>query len=77
MKLEEIPRINFWPYDLFGYLIPGGIMVVAVGLGKSQASTFLQGLWSGKHAADYVLLAVITYLTGTFVAAISALVLEG
>ena len=76
MKLDDVPRANFWPYDLFGYLLPGAALLTAMALGSSWASRQLVALWDGGHIQDYVLLGFIAYFAGTCISATSSLIIE-
>ena len=76
MRLSDIPRITFWPYDLFGYMLPGATFLTGIALGNSRASTFLMSLWSSDKPANYILLAFLAYMAGNCISAISSLVIE-
>lgn len=76
MKVSDVPRINFWPYDIFGYLLPGVLFLVALAVGDSLVSSMLRSAWGDEHWSNILLLAFIAYIVGTCIAAASSYLLE-
>lgn len=76
MKPADVPRINLWPYDIFGYLLPGALFLTAVAIGTSDLSDQIRATWNTKHWSNILLVVFGAYLTGTAIAALSSYLLE-
>ena len=68
-------KIFFWPYDVFGYLLPGCIVTAAIVYFDPQGQAALHDLVEGKWAVVTVFV-FISYIMGHLVAAASSWVVE-
>jgi len=76
MRLSDVPKASFWPYDVFGYMLPGATFLTGVALGQSWLSTRIVSLWNTKDWPELILLLLGAYLTGHAISAISSLLIE-
>ena len=76
VKANELTKISFWPYDLFGYLLPGVILILAFSVGDSFWSHKVQSAWLSERWSNVLLLLLIAYIAGTCIAAFSSWFLE-
>lgn len=82
--MGDLQKVSFWPYDIFGYLLPGALVLVAgvltnqsaydlwIGLHTPGASRSLSGLGAFALLVDLAAM----YLAGHVIAAGSSLFLE-
>ncbi len=73
---EESSKVSFWAYDIFGYLLPG--LVLIIGLAKSIKWVYdniHNQLISGSYA-DYVIILVVAYTIGHILSGLSSYALE-
>lgn len=66
----------FWPYDIFGYLLPGFIVLAGYGYGNQKVHDIVQPLWASQSLMSMVLLIGLAYVLGHVVSALSSLCLE-
>ena len=76
MRDELNPKTYFWPYDLFGYLLPGFVVVFCLIEFNEHVRTFFTRRFQTNDLLDVATLVGVAYLTGHLVAALSSLVLE-
>lgn len=76
MKLSDVPKINLWPYDVFGYLLPGALFLAAVAAGESELSSRVRSAWEAGHWSNVLLIVFFAYIVGTAIAALSSYLLE-
>lgn len=72
MKDELSPRGYFWPYDIFGYLVPGAVFLGATLLAwpKSREFVTLDPVWAA------IAFLTIAYILGHVIAALSSTLFE-
>jgi len=76
MKFSDLPRINFWPYDLFGYLFPGALFLTGLSVGCSAVSCALCATWRNDSWRSVALLVFVAYIAGTCIASLASYLLE-
>lgn len=76
MKDELTPKAYFWPYDVFGYLLPGLAVLVGFGIGNTWGRAVLSKPWASMRFGDVALLLGLAYVLGHVVAGMSSLVFE-
>jgi len=75
--MRGIPTFTgFWAYDLFGYLLPGSLVLAAVGKFNRLGHDLIASRWGSGRIQDVALLVGLAYFLGHLVAALSSLVLE-
>lgn len=76
MSDDFSPKTYFWPYDVFGYLLPGLTLLVGLGLGNEWGAKMLGPLWTKMRLGDAALALGLAYVLGHVVAGMSSLVFE-
>jgi hypothetical protein len=76
MKEELSPKTYFWPYDVFGYLLPGMAVLVGLAAGNTWGQSILGPLWRGQRVSDLAIALGLAYVVGHIVAGMSSLILE-
>jgi hypothetical protein len=82
LRSAQIPRTAFWPYDIFGYLLPGAVLSIAVGVANGAVDVVGATGGTPERArvtpslAEAALGLLIAYLAGHMVAALSSRLLE-
>jgi hypothetical protein len=73
---EESSKVSFWAYDIFGYLLPG--LVLIVGFAKSNQWVYdnVHLHWTSGSYADYAIILGIAYTIGHLVSGLSSFALE-
>lgn len=73
---EESSKVSFWAYDVFGYLLPG--LVLIAGYAKSNKWVYdnIHIHWSSGSYADYAIILGVAYTLGHIVSGLSSLILE-
>jgi hypothetical protein len=73
---EESSKVSFWAYDIFGYLLPG--LVLIAGFAKSNQWVYenIHKHWSSGSYADYAIILGIAYTIGHIVSGLSSFILE-
>ena len=75
--MKEAPAIpSNWAYDLFGYLLPGCLILAAVGKFTRLGHEIFAGRWTSGKAHEVALLLGLAYILGHLVAAMSSWTLE-
>jgi hypothetical protein len=74
MRIPDLPRTPFWPYDIFGYLLPGLIVLIAL-VGASQPD-FPSRVVQNLTTTDVVLAILGAYIIGHLMAALSSRLVE-
>ncbi|MEM6469736.1 MAG: hypothetical protein AAF802_09315 [Planctomycetota bacterium] len=69
-------RTYFWPYDFFGYLLPGVIVLVPLLQFQNHARQLFENRYQADSIIDNVVLLVSVYVLGHLVAAAASLILE-
>lgn len=73
---EKNPNINFWAYDIFGYLLPGLLLLAGYAKANTCIYEIIHPHWiSGKYA-DYAILLGIAYTLGHLISGLSSFFLE-
>jgi hypothetical protein len=72
----DIPKTTFWAYDIFGYLLPGVVLLLAVTVANEPVRLFVVANLVEPSATDLLILFIGTYIVGHFIAAISSRLLE-
>lgn len=70
------PPVYFWPYDIFGYLLPGMIVVAPLTQFHSGVRDVIVGRYQSESIPDNVVLVILCYIVGHLVASLSSSVLE-
>ena len=76
MREETSLKTYFWAYDIFGYLLPGLLVLVGFAKGNQWVSDSLFNLWESPDILKLIVLIGIAYVTGDLVAAVSSYLLE-
>jgi len=76
MEEKRISRIEFWPYDIFGYLLPGLIASAALICCNSSLQRLCSTLVKDNEFYVAIAIAISAYLIGHLIAALSSLFLE-
>jgi hypothetical protein len=76
VKEEMNPKTYFWPYDLFGYLLPGFVVEFCLIEFNSHIRSLFTARFQSKDPLDIAALIGIAYVSGHLVAALSSLLLE-
>jgi hypothetical protein len=73
---EESSKVSFWAYDIFGYLLPG--LVLIAGYAKSNIWVYdnIHIHWTSGSYADYAIILGVAYTVGHIVSGLSSLILE-
>ena len=71
-----VVRDYFWPYDVFGYFLPGLVGVLAYSEGNRAIGSIMDRLWITGRLLDIVVLAAAVYISGHIIAALSSWFLE-
>jgi hypothetical protein len=75
--MRSVPTFTgFWAYDLFGYLLPGSLVLAALGKFNRLGHDLIASRWNSGRIQDAALLVGVAYVLGHLVAALSSLVLE-
>lgn len=75
--MRSVPTLTgFWAYDLFGYLLPGTLVLAAAGKFNRVGHDLIAGRWNSGRIQDVALLIGLAYVLGHLVAALSSLFLE-
>jgi len=80
MGEESRFKTYFWPYDIFGYLLPGFFFIIMFYKGNSWFASQMRNWLSPEHFQSglyqVIVLLIVAYITGHFIAAISSILLE-
>lgn len=78
IKLKDsfATNVTFWAYDIFGYLLPGILILFAMWLTNSNFRNILTSFPAIDYVLSLALLASLAYFTGHIVAALSSFLLE-
>lgn len=76
MKDPKDLKFQFWPYDLFGYLMPGFVLVSPLIEFDSEIRSLFRQRFSEGSILDVLALIGIMYIAGHVVASLSSLILE-
>ena len=76
--MKEITETKhvFWPYDVFGYLLPGAIVLSAIVTLDSPIRERVYELFSSGSWFHVIVLVVFSYITGHIVASLSSFLIE-
>lgn len=70
------PKIHFWPYDLFGYLLPGFVVLTPLIEFNKDVRDMFTARFSESSILDIAAITGIAYAVGHIIAALSSLILE-
>src|SRR4051812_32747337 len=74
---ESGVRTYFWAYDIFGYLLPGLLMLLALTYPNQRGKVLLDELWTNAgRLQNAILILLAGYAAGHLVAAVSSWFLE-
>jgi len=74
---DSLPsNVAFWAYDIFGYLLPGLLILASIWLTNSFFRNLLTAFPTFDPLLGFILLGALAYFTGHVVAAISSFLLE-
>ena len=76
MERLDVPRSTFWPYDVFGYLLPGLSLLAAGAFGNDYIAARVGDRWQSGSVADLALVIGGAYVLGHIVAALSSWLIE-
>lgn len=76
MKEETNPKTYFWAYDIFGYLLPGLLVLVGFAKGNQWIHDNLSTHWNSLNVLNVIVLIGAAYVVGHIVAALSSYALE-
>lgn len=74
--MDEKAKIYFWPYDIFGYLLPGLVLLALCARANSWAYDVYAQYWHGGAWQNVVVIIGFAYVVGHIIAAASSLVVE-
>lgn len=69
-------KVYFWPYDIFGYLLPGIIVWAPLTQFHGSIRSIIENRYQRDSLSDNVILIVMCYVTGHLIAAVSSMILE-
>ena len=69
-------KVYFWPYDIFGYLLPGIIVWAPLMQFHGSIRSIIENRYQPDSLPDNVMLVVMCYVTGHLIAAVSSMLLE-
>jgi hypothetical protein len=72
----DIPRTTFWAYDIFGYLLPGVLLLLTAVAANARIAAIAKRQIDTATAVHLTLLFIVAYIVGHAIAAISSRVLE-
>ena len=76
MKELTDSKLYFWPYDIFGYLLPGFVVMIPLIEFNTQVRGLFTERFSEKSILDTLAITGVAYTLGHIVAALSSLFLE-
>jgi len=78
MTMSEIPnhRTYFWPYDIFGYLLPGIIVVAPLTQFNISVRRVIEERYQRESITDNLALLIVCYVVGHLISAVSSIALE-
>lgn len=76
MAEELSPKTYFWPYDIFGYLLPGVAVLAAFRAANDWGYGRLHKWWESPRLADLASFLGAAYVVGHVIAGLSSLILE-
>jgi len=76
MKDHTLSKVSFWAYDIFGYLLPGTILLAAFAKSNSYVYDIIETHWDSTNYLDIVIVIAIAYTLGHVVSALSSYILE-
>jgi hypothetical protein len=76
MSEKSDPKTYFWPYDIFGYLLPGIIAIVPLIEFHAGVRSLVQLRYNAESIADNLVLLVAVYVVGHIISAASSFLLE-
>lgn len=75
--MYEIKKMDFWPYEIFGYLTPGAFLTAVISINNQTARSVLLTIKSDHGVtASLAVFVVVSYVLGHMVSALSSLLLE-
>lgn len=75
-KPASATGVYFWPYDIFGYFLPGVVMLAPLTQFQSDVRTIVVARFQSTSWVDISVLAIMAYVVGHVIAAISSWWLE-
>lgn len=73
---DEQTKVSFWAYDIFGYLLPGIILLLGLFASNAWFHEHLYPYLKSGYYTDFAILLVIAYTLGHVISGFSSLTLE-
>lgn len=74
--MNDTLRGYFWAYDIFGYLLPGLVLMALLAAGNETVGKPIIDLWTSNHWQNVFVVAGFAYVVGHVIAAASSWALE-
>jgi hypothetical protein len=76
ISISSEPKTYFWPYDIFGYLLPGIVVIAPLIEFHSGVRSIFEARYQTESLADNVVLLIAVYVTGHIISGASSFLLE-
>lgn len=76
MSEKSDSPIYFWPYDLFGYLLPGVVLIAPLTQFQREVRDAVTSRYQGDSISDHIIIVIVCYISGHIVASLSSSLLE-
>ncbi len=73
---NQTSKVSFWAYDIFGYLLPGLVLIAGFTKANTWVYKALNSHWNSGNYADYVIILGIAYTLGHIISGLSSFILE-
>lgn len=73
---KEAAKVSFWAYDIFGYLLPGLLLLAGLTVSNKWMASYLGNHWNSQNYADYAIILGIAYIFGHVISGLSSFLLE-
>ena len=74
--MKDAVRGTFWPYDVFGYLLPGLVLLAVAARANEFAGRLYSSYWHDGKWTHVVVVVGMAYVAGHVIAAFSSWILE-
>lgn len=74
--MRDYAKVYFWPYDVFGYLLPGLVLLAVVAKTNAWAYHLYAGFWHAGELQNLLVIAGLSYVVGHAIAAAGSWTLE-
>lgn len=75
-SINTEPKTYFWPYDIFGYLLPGSVAIAPLIAFHSGVRSVFEARYQAESIAGNVALLIVVYVVGHILSGASSFLLE-